>query len=78
MERQEVKDQERQFEELPAAFMLDIIMARRQHDNEKRDKWTTFFRRTGQWGSGSTGSRLRTIKNTNKKDHSATMVYICT
>ena len=23
-------------------------------------------------------SRLRTIKNTNKKDHSATMVYICT
>ena len=44
MERQEVKDQERQFKELPGTLLLDIIMARRQQDNEKRDKWTTFFR----------------------------------
>ena len=48
MERQEVKDQERQLEELPGTLTLDIIMARRQHDNERRDKRTTFFRRTGQ------------------------------
>ena len=62
MERQEVKDQERQFEELSATLTLDIIMARGQHDNEKRDKWTTFFRRTGQWGSGSTGKQAKNYK----------------
>ena len=62
MERQEVKDQGRQFEELPATLTLDIIIARRQQDKEKRDNWTTFFRRTGQWGSGSTGKQAKNYK----------------
>ena len=38
MERQEVKDQYGEFEQLPGNLTLDIIMARRQHDNERRDK----------------------------------------
>ena len=37
MERLEVKDQQRVFEELPGILMLDIIMARRQ-DNKKKKK----------------------------------------
>ena len=37
MERLEVKDQQRVFEELPGTLMLDIIMARRQ-DNKKKKK----------------------------------------
>ena len=64
MERQEVKDQERLFKELPLTLLLDIIMARRQHDNEKKEI-------SGQHSSGELDngnqdlqeSRLRTIKN---------------
>ena len=62
METQEVKDHEGEFEELPGNLTLDNIMARRQHDNERRDKWTTFFRQTGQWGSGSTGKQTKNYK----------------
>ena len=62
MERQEVNDQERQFQELPGTLALDIIMAIRQHDNERRDTWTTFFRQTGQWGLGSTGKQTKNYK----------------
>ena len=47
--------------------MLDIIMARRQDDNERRDKRTTFFWRTGQWGSGSTGKQAKNYKKHKKR-----------
>ena len=57
IERLEVKDQEREFGELPGTLMLDIIMARKQHDNKRKDKRTVFFRQTGLWGSGSTGKQ---------------------
>ena len=59
MERQEVKDQYGEFGQLPGNLTLDIIMARRQHDNERRDKWTAFFRRIGLWRSGSTGKQAK-------------------
>ena len=61
MERLEVKDQERQFKELPGTLTLDIILARSQQDNKRRDKWTTFFRQTGLWGSGSTGKQAKKL-----------------
>ena len=48
MERLEVKHQEGEFEQLPGILTLDIIMARRQDDNERKDKRTAFFRQTGQ------------------------------
>ena len=47
MDRSEVKHQEEKFEEVIGILKLDITMARRQHDNKKRDKRTAFFRRTG-------------------------------
>ena len=37
MERLEVKDQEREFEELPGTLTLDIIMAKRKQDNKKKE-----------------------------------------
>ena len=43
MERLEVKDQERQFEELPWTLMLDIIMSRRQEDTKKKHKRGNYF-----------------------------------
>ena len=78
MERLEVKDQERQFKELPRTFSLDIIMARRQQDNKKRDKRTSFFRQTGLWGSGSTGKQaIKLLKtHTKKKTRLAALVKI--
>ena len=36
MDRLEVKYQEEKFEEVPGSLMLDITMARRQHDNRKK------------------------------------------
>ena len=36
MERLEVKDQKREFEELPRTLALDIIMTRRQQDTKKK------------------------------------------
>ena len=51
MERSEVKNQEEKFEEVPGILTVEIIMARRQHDNKKkREKRTAFFRQTGLWG----------------------------
>ena len=45
MERSEVKNQEEKFEEVPGILTLEIIMARRQHDNKKKE-------RRGQHSSG--------------------------
>ena len=36
MDRLENKCQEEKFEEVPGILKLDIIMARRQHDNKKK------------------------------------------
>ena len=38
MERSEVKNQEEKFEEVPGILTLEIIMARRQHDNKKKKR----------------------------------------
>ena len=38
MERLEVRDQQRVFEELPGTLMLDIIMARRQDDKKYKKR----------------------------------------
>ena len=44
MDRLEVKYQEEKFEEVPEILKLDIIMARRQHDNkEKEIRGRAFF-----------------------------------
>ena len=37
MDRLENKCQEEKFEEVPGILKLDIIMARRQHDNKKKE-----------------------------------------
>ena len=38
MDRLKVKYQEEKFEEVPGILKLDIIMARRQHANKKKEK----------------------------------------
>ena len=67
MDRSEVKHQEEKFEEVLGILKLDISMAKRQHDNKKRDKRTAFFTRTRLWGSGSIGKQatklLKIYKN---------------
>ena len=76
MEQLQVKDQERQFEEVPGTLMLAITLARQQDDNKRKDKWTALFRRAGLWGSGSTVKHAIKLLKTQKKTKSATMVYI--
>ena len=68
MDRLDVKHQEEKFEEVLGILKLDITMTRRQHDNKKSDKRTAFFRRTGLWGSGSTGKQATKLLKTHKKD----------
>ena len=59
MERLEVKDQHRVFEELPGTLTLDIIMARRQDDKKKkRDEWTAFFKKLDYGDQDLQESRL--------------------
>ena len=58
MERLEVKDQQRVFEELPGTLTLDIIMARRQDNNKKRDKRTAFFKKLDYGDQDLQKSRL--------------------
>ena len=60
MERLEVKNQQRVFEELPGTLTLDIIMARRQDDKKKRkrDKRTAFFKKLDYGDQDLQESRL--------------------
>ena len=58
MERLEVKDQQRVFEELPGTLTLDIIMARRQENKKKRDKRTAFFKKLDYGDQDLQKSRL--------------------
>ena len=58
MERLEVKDQHRVFEELPGTLTLDIIMARRQDDKKKRDERTAFFKKLDYGDQDLQESRL--------------------
>ena len=68
MERLEVKDQQRVFEELPGTLTLDIILARRQDKKKKEIRgqhssknWTMGIRIYRKAG-------YKANKNTNKKD----------
>ena len=77
MERLEVKDQHRVFEELPGTLTLDIIMARRQDDKKKKRWEDSILQKTGLWGSGSTGKQaIKPWKTQLKKTRSAAMVKI--
>ena len=78
MEQLQVKDQERQFEEVPGTLKLAITLARRQDHNKRKDKWTALFRRAGLWGSGSTGKHaIKLLKPQKKKDEvSYNSIYI--
>ena len=60
MERLEVKDQQRVFEELPGTLMLDIIMARRQDKKKKkkRDKRTALLKKLDYGDQDLQESRL--------------------
>ena len=77
MDRLEVKYQEEKFEEVPEILELDIIMARRQHDNKEKEirgqhsslDWTMGIRIYRKAG-------YKAIKNTQKQTKSATVVKI--
>ena len=77
MEQLQVKDQERQFEEVPGTLKLAITLARRQDHNKRKDKWTALFRRAGLWGLGSTGKHAIKLLKPQKKDEvSYNSIYI--